>query len=109
MGVIFGVAVGVAREVGGAEVGDLGRSFGEKVGVPGRHGYQMPGESVTAAVCRPIDNVSVGCVPADWEWCVPALESLGGVCSSVSRGMWAQSEGGGSVRGRLCPQRASRA
>lgn len=60
MGVVFGVAVGVAREVGGAEVGDLGGGFGEKVGVPGRHGYEMPDESVTAAVCRSIDMCPLG-------------------------------------------------
>lgn len=38
MGVVFGVAIGLAGKEGGPEVGDLGRGFGDEVGVPGTHG-----------------------------------------------------------------------
>lgn len=38
VGVVFGVAIGLAGEEGGAEVGDLGGCLCDEVGVPGTHG-----------------------------------------------------------------------
>lgn len=38
MSVVFGVVVGFGGEEGGMEVGDLGGSFGENVGILGCYG-----------------------------------------------------------------------
>jgi hypothetical protein len=48
MSVVFGVAVGLGGEEGGTEVGDLGGSLGENVGIPGRHGGWLQGGLVRA-------------------------------------------------------------